>query len=76
MKNICQAKPILLMRQQQALVALELTWSPQPGDEKGSVTYKIGEDTAILNFDNPVVGFNKCSIGGSILSERRAMIVR
>jgi hypothetical protein len=49
-------------------VALELTWSPQPGDEKGSVTYKIGEDTAILNFDNPVVGFNKCSICGSILS--------
>ena len=47
-----------------------VTWStvgnPQPGDEKGSVTYKIGEDTAILSFDNPMVGSNKCNVGGSI----------
>jgi hypothetical protein len=35
-----------------------------PGDEKGSVTYKVGEETAVLSFDNPMIGFNKCSISG------------
>jgi hypothetical protein len=35
-----------------------------PGDEKGSVTYKVGEETAVLSFDNPVIGFNKCSVSG------------
>jgi hypothetical protein len=34
------------------------------GDEKGSVTYKVGEETAVLSFDNPVIGFNKCSVSG------------
>jgi hypothetical protein len=47
-----------------------VTWStvgnPQPSDEKGSVTYKIGEDTAILSFDNPVIGKNSCNVGGSV----------
>ncbi|MGC2571647.1 MAG: hypothetical protein WA364_09055 [Candidatus Nitrosopolaris sp.] len=50
------------------------TWStagnPQPGDEKGSVTYRVkitpggSEETAILSFDNPLIGSNKCGIKG------------
>jgi hypothetical protein len=35
-----------------------------PGDEKGSVTYKVGEETAVLYFDNPMIGYNSCSISG------------
>lgn len=39
------------------------------GDEKGSVTYDIIREghflaVAVLSFENPVIGFNKCSIGG------------
>jgi hypothetical protein len=30
----------------------------------GSVTYKVGEETAVLSFENPVIGYNKCSISG------------
>jgi len=54
-----------------SISGLEVTWrtgSNTALNEEGSVTYKVGEDTAILNFDNPAVGSNKCSIGGSILS--------
>jgi|SRR5215467_3822318 len=58
-----------------SISGLDVTWrtgSNAALNEEGSVTYKIGQDngerTAILNFDNPAVGFNKCSIGGSILS--------
>jgi len=43
-----------------------VTWStegnPQPGDEKGVVTYKIGRDRVNLLFDNPLIGTNKCSV--------------
>jgi hypothetical protein len=43
-----------------------VTWSTTGGkpfgDEKGSVTYKVGEGTAVLSFENPVIGFNKCSV--------------
>jgi len=35
-----------------------------PGDEKGSVTYKVGNETAVLSFDSPLVGSNKCSVSG------------
>jgi hypothetical protein len=40
-----------------------------PTDERGSVTYKVGEkpgegETAVLFFDNPTIGTNKCSISG------------
>ncbi len=49
-----------------------VTWSTNGGnpigDEKGSVTYKVTgpltEETAVLSFDNPVFGSNKCSISG------------
>ena len=46
-----------------------VTWStagnPSPGDEKGSVTYKVDDrETAVLSFDNPVIGNNKCSVSG------------
>src|SRR5215813_8306438 len=47
-----------------------VTWSTTglrglfPGDEKGSVTYKVGDETAILSFDSPLVGSNKCSVSG------------
>ena len=37
---------------------------PLPGDEKGSVTYKVGDETAVLYFDNPVFGTNTCSVSG------------
>jgi hypothetical protein len=30
----------------------------------GSVTYKVGEETAVLSFENPVIGYNKCGISG------------
>jgi len=35
-----------------------------PGNEKGSVTYKVGYETAVLSFDNPLIGSNKCSVSG------------
>ena len=58
-----------------------VTWStegnPQPGDEKGSVTYYVcfkvcsfggnGPSRvaiAVLSFENPLVGSNKCGITG------------
>jgi len=57
-----------------------VTWSTQgffskgnifaakSGLEKGSVTYKVGdggrERTAVLSFENPVIGYNKCSVSG------------
>jgi hypothetical protein len=43
-----------------------VTWSTGGGfgDEKGSVTYKVGDETAVLSFDNPLIGFNKCSVSG------------
>jgi hypothetical protein len=37
-------------------------------DEKGSVTYSVGEgqqkETAVLSFENPWSGSNKCSVTG------------
>ncbi len=44
------------------VVTWETAGSPAPGDEKGSVTYKVGEGTVLLSFENPVIGFNKCSV--------------
>ena len=44
-----------------------VTWSTkgtEPGPEEGSVTYKVGEETAVLSFENPVIGYNKCSVSG------------
>jgi hypothetical protein len=46
-----------------------VTWStagkPPFGDEKGSVTYNLEGETAVLTFDNPLVGSNKCGVTGS-----------
>ncbi len=33
--------------------------------EKGSVTYKVGGETAVLSFENPIIGFNTCSVSGT-----------
>ncbi len=56
------------------VVTWETAGSPAPGDEKGSVTYKVtypGEEreggqgeTAVLYFKNPLIGGNECSISG------------
>jgi hypothetical protein len=37
------------------------------GNEKGSVTYKVGAgETAVLSFENPTFGKNKCGVSGII----------
>ncbi|MGA9150828.1 MAG: hypothetical protein WBZ36_09630 [Candidatus Nitrosopolaris sp.] len=43
-----------------------VTWSTGGGggNERGSVTYKVGDERAVLSFDNPMIGFNKCSVSG------------
>jgi hypothetical protein len=50
-----------------------VTWStagkPPFGDEKGSVTYNVASKiggTAVLTFDNPVLGTNECSDKGNV----------
>jgi hypothetical protein len=43
---------------------IKTVWPNLPGSEQGSVTYKVGEETAVLSFENPLIGDNKCSVSG------------
>jgi hypothetical protein len=50
------------------LVKWSTTGSGFAGDEKGSVTYHVGEgqqkQRAVLSFENPLSGSNTCSVSG------------